>query len=195
MPLSAANTERRQFLKLLGGTALALPWSATAEGEIKTISIIHSTDLHGHILPTTSYEGLSDLGGLARCATLIRQWRKQNPNSLLLDVGDVYQGTRTSQRNGGALMIKLFNKLNYDSWTLGNHEFDWGIEALRQAVRDSEMPVLTANVELEGEPPGTLTDTAKPAVKDRALHVEGGGGLQDRGDRRGHAGTAFLAPP
>ncbi|MFT5109903.1 MAG: 2',3'-cyclic-nucleotide 2'-phosphodiesterase (5'-nucleotidase family) [Verrucomicrobiales bacterium] len=165
MMMPTDNPARRHFLKLLGGTALASasrPWQAHAEQDVRTISIIHTTDLHGHILPSATYEGLSDVGGLARCATLIRQWRKQNPNSLLLDIGDVYQGTRTSQRNGGELMIKLFNKLNYDSWTLGNHEFDWGIEPLQNAVQNSNMPVLTSNVKLEGKLPGSLEDDGNP---------------------------------
>lgn len=165
MPLQTApapTTTRRHFLKLLGGGALAAPWHAQAEHDVRTVSIIHTTDLHGHILPSATYEGHSNVGGLARCATLIRAWRKQNPNSLLLDIGDVYQGTRTSQRNGGALMIKLFNKLGYDSWTLGNHEFDWGIEAVQNAVKNSTMPVLTSNVRLEGKLPGTLTDPQNP---------------------------------
>jgi 2',3'-cyclic-nucleotide 2'-phosphodiesterase (5'-nucleotidase family) len=161
-PSNSPSTSRRHFLKLLGGSSLATPWHAHAGQDIKTISLIHTTDLHGHILPSATYEGLSDVGGLARCATLIRQWRKQNPNSLLLDIGDVYQGTRTSQRNGGALMIKLFNKLDYDSWTLGNHEFDWGIGPVQDAVENSTMPVLTSNVKLEGKLPGTLTDTKNP---------------------------------
>lgn len=156
------STTRRGFLKAAGGAALAAPWHSRAAEDVRTISIIHTTDLHGHVLPTSNYDGLTNLGGLARCATLIRQWRRQNPDSLLLDAGDVYQGTRTSQRNEGALMIRLFNKLNYDSWTLGNHEFDWGIEPLQNAVRDSAMPILTANVTLEGKPAGSHTDTANP---------------------------------
>jgi len=165
-PYPEHTTDRRRFLKLLGGGAGALavssPWHAHAEEDVRTISLIHTTDLHGHILPSATYEGLSDVGGLARCATLIREWRKRNPDSLLLDIGDVYQGTRTSQRNGGALMINLFNKLNYDSWTLGNHEFDWGIEPVQNAVKNSTMPVLTSNVKLAGKLPGTLTDTKDP---------------------------------
>lgn len=178
MPLPPHNPKRRDILKLLGGSALAFPRAARADRAITTVSIIHTTDLHGHVLPTSSYEGLNELGGLARCASLIRQWRQQNPNSLLLDVGDVYQGTRTSQRNGGALMIKLFNKLNYDSWTLGNHEFDWGIEPLQRAIADSEMPVLTANVELEGRKPGTLTDPLSPLSKISPYLIKEVGGFK-----------------
>ena len=70
------------------------------------------------------------MGGLARCAAQIRKWRKSNPHSLLVDVGDVYQGTAVGWMTRGRLMIDLFNKLQYDAWVLGNHEFDWGPEVV-----------------------------------------------------------------
>lgn len=115
------------------------------------LAILHTTDLHGHVLPTESYAGTPDLGGLARCATQIQQWRKQSANHLLLDIGDVYQGTLVSWQTKGRLMIDLFNKLGYDAWTLGNHEFDWGPEVLEDALQRSQMPVLAANVKLYGK--------------------------------------------
>ena len=76
---------RRSFL---AGSAASLaltgsfsPWSAAAEqGRAKTISIFHTTDLHGHIRPTETYDGLAGVGGLARCASCIRQWRKTLPD-------------------------------------------------------------------------------------------------------------------
>src|SRR5436309_3358140 len=81
-----------------------------------TISILHTTDLHGLILPTVDYKGNLDLGGLARCVTQIRRWRRQNRNSILIDVGDVYQGTEVGLRSKGEVMIDLFNYLKYDAW-------------------------------------------------------------------------------
>src|SRR5436190_20910431 len=90
---------RRDFLRLAGRAGLvgALPTLASAaaalEPNIICISILHTTDLHGHILPTSDYDGTADRGGLARCVTQSRRWRQQNRNSILVDVGDVYQGT------------------------------------------------------------------------------------------------------
>ena len=110
-----------------------------------TVSILHTTDIHGHILPISDYDGTPDLGGFARCATQIRRWRRKNPNTILIDVGDVYQGTEVGLRNKGQLMIDLFNHLSYDAWVVGNHEFDWGLDAFRAAVQASKMPVLAAN--------------------------------------------------
>src|SRR3984957_15804265 len=146
---------RRRFLRALGQGALwaALPAPLWADqGEVVTISILHTTDLHGHILPTVDYNDRPDLGGLARCATQIRQWRRDNPNSLLLDIGDVYQGTELGLRTRGATMIRCFYALAYDAWVVGNHEFDWGLEAFADCVALSSMPVLSGNAMVAGAP-------------------------------------------
>ena len=162
---------RRDFLKLAGGAGLlsAFPTLASASAALEPdtvcISILHTTDLHGHILPTADYNGNSDYGGLARCAAQIRQWRRQNPNSILIDVGDVYQGTEVSLRNKGTLMIDLFNHLKYDAWIVGNHEFDWGIETFIDALQRSTMPVLAANTLLNGKPAGASSDSQHPFAK------------------------------
>lgn len=162
---------RREFLKLAGRAGLlsAVPTLASAAAALNSdtvcISILHTTDIHGHILPTSDYDGNPDRGGLARCVTQIRRWRRQNPNSILIDVGDVYQGTDVSLRSKGELMIDLFNHLGYDAWVIGNHEFDWGIEAFHQALQRSTMPVLAANTILEGAPAGAFADPEHPLAK------------------------------
>src|SRR6266576_3749817 len=123
---------RREFLKLAGraGLVSAVPTLASA---------------------TADYNGNPNYGGLARCAAQIRRWRRQNTNSILIDVGDVYQGTDVSLRNKGELMIDLFNHLQYDAWVIGNHEFDWGIEPFTNALQRSSLPVLAANTILDGK--------------------------------------------
>src|SRR6266516_4734316 len=166
---------RRDFLKLAGRAGLlsALPTLATAaaalESDTVCISILYTTDLHGHILPTADYNGNPDYGGLARCAAQIRRWRRQNSNSLLIDVGDVYQGTDVSLRNKGELMIDLFNHLKYDAWIAGNHEFDWGIETFINALQRSTMKVLAANTVLDGKPAGASSDLQHPFAKIQPL--------------------------
>jgi 5'-nucleotidase / UDP-sugar diphosphatase len=162
---------RREFLKLAGQAGLlsAVPTLAGAAAALNPdtvcISILHTTDLHGHVLPTSDYDGNPDRGGLARCATQIRRWRRENPNSILIDVGDVYQGTDVSLRNKGALMIDLLNHLEYDAWVVGNHEFDWGMECFEHAVQQSNMPVLAANILLEQRPAGKFLDASHPFAK------------------------------
>ncbi|HXA09349.1 MAG TPA: bifunctional UDP-sugar hydrolase/5'-nucleotidase, partial [Chthoniobacterales bacterium] len=163
------SPDRREFLRVLGGAALAGAWPswlrAAENPDMVTISVFHTTDLHGHILPTVDYNGQRDLGGLARCVTQIRRWRMENPNSLLIDIGDVYQGTEFALRDQGGMMIELFNLLRYDAWIVGNHEFDWGVEPFRQAVARSAMPVLAANTLLEGKPAGHFADAQHPFAK------------------------------
>lgn len=141
------------------------PWLAGADGlgqDLIRISILHTTDLHGHILPTIDYQGRADLGGMARCATQIQRWRDENPNSLLIDIGDVYQGTQFALNDHGSTMIDLFNLLRYDAWIVGNHEFDWGLEHFLHSLERSQMPILAANTLLQGRPPGELSETRHP---------------------------------
>jgi 2',3'-cyclic-nucleotide 2'-phosphodiesterase (5'-nucleotidase family) len=169
---------RRDFLKLAGRAGLlgAFPTLASAAAAVESdtvcVSILHTTDLHGHILPTADYNGTPDYGGLARCAAQIRRWRRQNPNSILIDVGDVYQGTDISLRNKGELMIELFNHLKYDAWIVGNHEFDWGMDTFINALQRSAMPVLAANTVLNGKPAGVSSDSQHPFAKVQQLIVK-----------------------
>jgi 5'-nucleotidase / UDP-sugar diphosphatase len=171
MSLPYESWSRREFLKLAGqaGLVSAVPTLASAAAALNPdrvcISILHTTDLHGHVLPTSDYDGSLDRGGLARCATQIKRWQLDNPNSILIDVGDVYQGTDVSLRNKGALMIDLLNHLGYDAWVVGNHEFDWGLECFERALQQSNMPVLGANMLLEGKPAGAFTDAKHPFAK------------------------------
>ncbi len=157
--------DRRNFMRLLGSVTAfgALPgWLRAASDEWMTVSVLHTTDLHGHILPTATYEGIADVGGLARCATQIAKWKRLNPHHLLIDAGDVYQGTQVGLLTRGQVMIKAFNHLNYDAWIIGNHEFDWGMDAVNEALTVSTMPALSANSLLEGRPAGELDDPRHP---------------------------------
>jgi len=184
MSLPYESWTRRDFLKLAGragllGTFPTLASAAAAlEPDAVCISILHTTDLHGHILPTSDYDGTADRGGLARCVTQIRRWRRQNRNSILIDVGDVYQGTDVSLRNKGELMIDLFNHLEYDAWVIGNHEFDWGIEPFTNALQKSAMPVLGANTTLDGKLAGSSSDWQHPFARVQPFIVKQIGGIK-----------------
>src|SRR5881392_3535575 len=144
---------RRDFLKLIGqaGLVSAVPNLAYAASD---------------------YDGNPDRGGLARCVTQIRRWRRQNPNSILIDIGDVYQGTDVGLRTRGELMIDLFNYLKYDAWVIGNHEFDWGMEPFTNALQKSAMPVLGANTTLDGKPAGSSSDSQHPFGKVQSFIVK-----------------------
>lgn len=153
------NIPRRHFLT--GAAAwMAAPLGAAEQRSIKTVSLFHTTDLHGHILPTQTYDDIGNVGGLARCATQIRRWRSECPDHLLFDIGDVYQGTIEGYQTKGKVMIDSFNKMNYDGWVLGNHEFDWGLEVVESAVKNSRMPVITGNVTVENKKAGKIEGNA-----------------------------------
>jgi 2',3'-cyclic-nucleotide 2'-phosphodiesterase (5'-nucleotidase family) len=112
------------------------------------ITILHTCDLHGNVLPTSDYDGHTNLGGIARCATVIKQTRQQEKNVLLVDAGDTFQGAAVSFLSDGLVMVKVLNHLRYDAWVWGNHEFDWGLEKLAGCAERAEMPILNANVKL-----------------------------------------------
>jgi 2',3'-cyclic-nucleotide 2'-phosphodiesterase (5'-nucleotidase family) len=159
---------RRDFLKtaaLAGAGAALAPANsllAQAGGSQVLLSVLHTTDLHGHVLPGPDYQNKPNLGGLARCATQINKWRAENPHHLLVDIGDLYQGTAVGWQTRGKVMVDCLNHLNYDSWVVGNHEFDWGADPLREAIRASRMPVLSANTRIAGKSINTLAPAKAP---------------------------------
>jgi 2',3'-cyclic-nucleotide 2'-phosphodiesterase/3'-nucleotidase len=120
------------------------------------LRILHTTDLHGRILPTRDYDGNDGVGGLLRGATEIRALRAAATHVLLLDVGDLYQGSLEGWISRGQVMTRALAALNYDAWTIGNHEFDWGLEVLQKAVAGSTVPVLGANILPRDTGPGPL---------------------------------------
>ncbi|GAA4325917.1 metallophosphatase [Pontixanthobacter gangjinensis] len=128
------------FLSLGGLSALSLK---PAE---KHITILHTNDVHSHIEPFGPDEGRNaNLGGVARRASLIESIRQENPNTLLLDAGDIFQGTPYFNFYGGELEFKLMSKLKYDAATLGNHDFDNGIEGLYAQLPHADFDFVISN--------------------------------------------------
>jgi 2',3'-cyclic-nucleotide 2'-phosphodiesterase (5'-nucleotidase family) len=160
-PISSSGIKRRAFIQAAGMASLGFflpgPSGFAASADACTISVLHTTDLHSHLLPTRAYDGTENVGGLIRAAAQIAKWRNQNPSSILVDCGDVYQGTEAGVRTQGEIMMRCMNQMRYDAWVPGNHEFDWGIEPFRALVAASSMPVLSANALLDGQPSGATT--------------------------------------
>lgn len=139
---------RRRPVRILIVAALAwaawwgFPASAPAD-EIH-LTLLHTTDLHGRLTNDVPEEGEVPAAGLLRIATLVRGIRAENPNTLLVDCGDTLQGTPDSRATNGALMMEAMRRTGYDAWLPGNHEFDWGLERLQEALRNPPCPMLGA---------------------------------------------------
>jgi len=115
------------------------------------ITILRTTDLHGNIYAIDYYKNAPDNRGLAKIATLVKRARKENPNLLLIDSGDTIQGTpleyyHNKKNNGPAdPMMLVMNSLSYDSMTVGNHEYNFGLKVLEKARSEAKFPWLSAN--------------------------------------------------
>lgn len=120
------------------------------------ITILHTNDVHSHIDPFGPNEGKrSNNGGVARRATLVEQIRNENPNTLLLDAGDIFQGTPYFNFYGGELEFKLMSHMKYDAATIGNHDFDNGIEGLYAQLPHAKFELISANYDFTN----TVLDT------------------------------------
>lgn len=144
--------KRRTFLKksAAAGTFLGIGsfgfLSFSAEEKKKHITILHTNDTHSHIEPfSADHAQYPNMGGVARRYSLIKRIREENPNTLLLDAGDIFQGTPYFNFYGGEVEFKLMSKLGYDAATIGNHDFDNGIEGLLAQMPHADFPFLSAN--------------------------------------------------
>ena len=120
--------------------------SRAGKKETRHLTIIHVNDTHSHMEPDRTGEYMG-MGGVLERAAYIDSVRKADgpENVLLLHAGDYSQGSSYFNEFGTAYMVKVLNALQYDVITLGNHEFDNGIEALGEALSASEMPVVVCN--------------------------------------------------
>jgi len=136
------NTAAASTLVGMGGLGL----SSCSNLGGKKITILHTNDVHSHIDPfPSSHSQYPNLGGVARRATLVEQIRNENPNTLLFDAGDIFQGTPYFNFYGGELEFKLMSKLRYDAATIGNHDFDNGVDGLLAQMPYASFEMLSAN--------------------------------------------------
>jgi len=144
-------SNRRTFIKqsLLTSGALALgafPNELFASGELVKLTVVHTNDMHCHIDPfpnsNAEYPGK---GGMVRLASLVAKCRAENPNLLLLDAGDMFQGTPYFNYFKGDLMLKIMSMMGYDAGTIGNHEFDNGLDGISSAFRFAKFPIVSSN--------------------------------------------------
>ncbi|RRO13430.1 bifunctional metallophosphatase/5'-nucleotidase [Flavobacteriaceae bacterium 14752] len=115
----------------------------------KHITILHTNDVHSHIDPfPNNHRKFPNRGGVSRRYNLIQQIKAENPNTLLLDAGDAFQGTPYFNFYGGELEYKLMSKMGYQASTIGNHEFDNGIDNITAQLQHAKFDLLNANYDL-----------------------------------------------
>ena len=140
---------------------LLMTGSAMAQND-KQIVILHSNDTHSCIYPLNvnlADTALAGRGGYLRRAAFVEQQRKQYPNLLLIDSGDFSQGSPYYTLNKGEVEVGLMNIMGYDAATIGNHEFDFGLENMARIFRMANFPILCSNYDFTGTP---VEGTVKP---------------------------------
>ena len=145
--------KRRTFIKNTTSTALFTGLGGLTSCKKTTkkhITILHTNDVHSHIdVFPKDHSRYPNLGGLARRAALVDSIRKENSNTLLFDAGDFFQGTPYFNFYGGELEIKLMSMLKYDAVTIGNHDFDNGIDGLYAQLPHANFELLSANYDFK----------------------------------------------
>ena len=158
--------KRRDFIQktaassaLLGLTGVSLS-SFSTPSDIKKITILHTNDVHSHIDPfPADHPKNPNLGGAARRAAIIEGIRKEEKNVLLLDAGDIFQGTPYFNYYGGELEFKLMSMMQYDLATMGNHDFDNGIDGFYAQLPHAKFDFVSANYDFKNT---ILNDIVKP---------------------------------
>ncbi|RTY95098.1 bifunctional UDP-sugar hydrolase/5'-nucleotidase [Flavobacterium sp. GT3R68] len=146
--------KRRDFIqKTAAGSAfvgLGLSLTSFESEDVKHLTILHTNDVHSYIDPfPPTHPKNPNMGGVARRAALIESIRKENPNVLLLDAGDIFQGTPYFNYYGGELEFKLMSMMQYDASTIGNHDFDNGVEGLYAQLPHAKFDFISANYDFK----------------------------------------------
>ena len=140
-----------------------LPLNTEAKKD-KQLVIIHTNDTHSTIFPLNENIDNKDIagrGGFLRRVNMVKEQREQHPNLLLIDSGDFSQGSGYYTLFKGEVEIKLMNQMGYDAATIGNHEFDFGLDNMARIFRMADFPIICSNYDCTGT---VLEGIVKPYV-------------------------------
>ena len=165
----------------------------------KELTILHTNDTHSCIFPlaaTLADTALADRGGYLRRVEAIKQERSIDPDLLLFDSGDFSQGSPYYSMYKGDVEIKLMNRMRYDAATIGNHEFDFGLDNMARIFRMAQFPIVCANYDFTGT---VAADAVKPfvVIKRKGLRIGVFGlspALDGLVDPKNCPGVKFLDP-
>ncbi len=156
--------KRREFIIQTGlvGLGASISTGFITKSNLKKpvkLTILHTNDTHSNIDPLPSnHAKFPNMGGVARRYELIQEVRSVEKNVLLLDAGDIFQGTPYFNRFGGVLEHKLMTELGYDAATMGNHDFDGGLNGFAKAKEYADFPFLCSNYDFSNTLLDGLTD-------------------------------------
>lgn len=205
------SNNRRQFLRqiILGSGALITfnPLSANSistrlfdaivADDLIKLTILHTNDVHSRIDPfpvnDPKYAGLA---GVARRAALIKKIRSQEKNVLLLDAGDIWQGTPYFNMYDGELEFKLMSEMKYDACTIGNHDFDNGVDGLAKQLHHAKFPFINCNYDFSDTSMNGKTIPYKIFYRDELKIGVFGIGIELKGlvDKKMYGNTIYIDP-
>ena len=148
---------------IITAIALLLTLSISAQKQ-KSLTILHTNDTHSTVMPLNKNLAdtmLADRGGFLRRMTLVEQERQQDPDLLLFDSGDFSQGSAYYSMFEGDVEVGLMNKMRYDAVTIGNHEFDFGLDNMIRIFKMCEFPIVCSNYDFADT---ELKDIVKPYI-------------------------------
>jgi len=163
--------KRRNFIKNTAATSALLSLSGLSLSSFSTIkekkiTILHTNDVHSHIDPfPENHPRNPSMGGVARRANIIEQIRKEEDYVLLLDAGDIFQGTPYFNYYGGELEFKLMSMMKYDLATLGNHDFDNGIDGFFAQLPHANFEFVSANYDFKNTELNGIVKSYKTFIK------------------------------
>ena len=143
--------KRREFIQktLVSGAALSVApalFSQSIHSTEQKLTILHTNDTHSNIEAfPDNHAKYPGMGGVSKRYEIIQQIRKEEEHVLLLDAGDIFQGTPYFNRFGGELEMKVMSKMNYEAATMGNHDFDGGMEGFLKAKEHAVFPFICSN--------------------------------------------------
>jgi 5'-nucleotidase len=194
---------RREFLRYLFGASMmlgglhALPAGLLDKKGVKKLTILYTNDQHSRIEPFPANDpNWPDRGGFARRAAIISKVRKEEKNVLLLDAGDIFQGTPYFNFYAGELEYKLMTQMGYDAVTIGNHDFDLGVENIARQMPHAGFHFVCANYDFSDTALHGKIAPYKILLRDGIKIGIFGIGIELEGlvDKKNYGDTRYLEP-
>lgn len=200
--MAESQLNRRDFIRgtAAGAALLALgigPESVYASDDLVKLVFLHTNDVHSRIDPFPMDGSRNQgMGGVAGRATLIKRIRQEEKNVLLLDAGDIFQGTPYFNFYGGELELKMMSMMGYDAGIMGNHDFDNGVEGFYKQLPHANFPILNANYDFSDTLLNGKTQSYKIFKKDGLKIGVFGLGIELTGlvNKQQYGNTIYLDP-